>query len=429
MKMLYRTIILKEISQRRSQLITSLLAITLGIAVIVGIKNITVFSEKAVSLEMDALGANILILPKSSSVQDYYSADFQDEQIPEAYINSLVNSSLAGIDNLSPKLNLPIQLNGHKLVLTGILPKNEFQSKSVWQGALGIFSRPKGCGTVSVKIPGINDQPQNSIVPSAGCTAMSAKPVNQMQNTTRRRVIEGLAKNSVLAGSDTARLLGLQTGNSIEIMGKRFIVETILPVTGTVDDSRIFAHLHTVQELAGKPGLLNAIEIVGCCSAISKGLIQEINRLLPEAKVVTITQIVQTQIKTNTVMNKLSLIMLIIILIVGGASIANYMFADVYERRREIGILMALGAGPADVAKIFIYKALLIGLCGGIAGYIFGTVLALFLGPKIAGISVMPIPLFAGYSLLLSAGLSIIASIFPVIMAVKMDPFIIMQEE
>ena len=111
-----------------------------------------------------------------------------------------------------------------------------------------------------------------------------------------------------------------------------------------MDDSRTFAHLHTVQELAGKGPVLNAIEIVGCCSAISQGLVQKINRLLPEAKVVTITQIVDTQIKTNQMMGRLSMLFLVIIVVVGGASIANYMFANVFERRREIGTLMAMGA-------------------------------------------------------------------------------------
>src|ERR1035438_10931710 len=91
--------------------------------------------------------------------------------------------------------------------------------------------------------------------------------------------------------------------------------------------------------------LFRSIEIVGCCQQISQGLVQKINQLLPDAKVATITQIVDTQIKTNRMMGRLSMLFLTIIVLVGGASIANYMFANVFERRREIGTLMALGAG------------------------------------------------------------------------------------
>lgn len=76
-------------------------------------------------------------------------------------------------------------------------------------------------------------------------------------------------------------------------------VASVLPQTGTVDDSRIFGHLHTVQQIAGKGRAINLIEIVGCCNQIALGLVPKINKLLPEAKVVTIAQVVDTQIKTN----------------------------------------------------------------------------------------------------------------------------------
>ena len=115
---------------------------------------------------------------------------------------------------------------------------------------------------------------------------------------------------------------------------------------------------------------------MGCCDQISKGLVSKINGLLPEAKVVTIAQVVDTQIKTNRMMSNLSMVFVAVIVLVGGASIANYMYGNVYERRREIGTLMALGAGSGFVLKMFLMKALLLGLAGGVAGYVLGTVLA-----------------------------------------------------
>ena len=409
---------LKEMFQHRNQLFSSLIAITLGIAAIVGIKNITFFSEKAVSSELDTLGANVLILPKSASVQDYYSADFQEEEIPEDYVNVLVNSDIKGIDNLSPKLNLHVEIKGQKVILTGILPKNEFKSKTLWQGALGIFSRPKGCG-IPVVIPGITDSKPE------GCSM----PMDSKKDIARKRVIEDLGKNKILVGSDMAKTLGKKEGDAIKILNKDFIVEAVLPVSGTIDDNRIFAHLHTVQQLGNKTSLLNAIEIVGCCSEISKGLIQKLNKLLPDARVVTITQIVQTQLNTNRLMNKLSIIVLIMIVLIGGASIANYMFADVYERSKEIGILMAMGANNNWLMKLFLYKSIVLGAIGGITGYLIGTIIAVVLGPKVAGIPVSPLPIFALYSLVLSMLISVVASILPVIKATKVDPFVIMQEE
>jgi putative ABC transport system permease protein len=402
-----RHIVRRELFQRNNQLISSLAAVSLGIAVMVAIQSTTHYSEKAVAGELDALGANILLLAKDATVQDYYSADFQQSEIPENYISILTNSGIQGLDNLSPKYSIPVDVNGRKFTLTGILPRNEFKSKAFWQGTLGVFSKPQNCGIVA-KIPGITDT---------------------IKTQVRKRIIEDLAFDAMLVGADVARSLAVNEGDSLTVLGKRFVADVILPITGTVDDGRMFAHLHTVQKLAGKDSVLHSIEIVGCCTAISKGLIQQVNKLLPDAKVVTISQIVTTQIRANTVMKRISLIMLVVILVVGGASIANYMFANVYERRREIGIYMSMGANSSWILKLFLFKALIIGLAGGIFGYILGSGLAVILGPRIAGVPVIPLPIYALYSVVISTVIALAASAIPAFSATKVDPSLIMKEE
>ena len=202
----------------------------------------------------------------------------------------------------------------------------------------------------------------------------------------------------------------------------------VLPQTGTIDDSRVFAHLHRVQDLSGKGPVVNAIEIVGCCQEISNGLVAKINKLLPDAKVVTITQIADAQIKMNRMMSNLSFIFLVIIVFVGGAGIANYMYANVFERRREIGTLMALGANSSLILCIFLFKALVLGLAGGVGGYLLGTVLALTLGPQLAGVPVLPMPILALWALLISVGLALVASYFPARRASRLDPCATFQE-
>ena len=73
------------------------------------------------------------------------SATHHDQVIPEEYVLRLTMSNLQGVDNLSPKLCVPVDLQGRQFTLTGILPKSEFQAKAAWAGA-GIFSLPIGCG-------------------------------------------------------------------------------------------------------------------------------------------------------------------------------------------------------------------------------------------------------------------------------------------
>ena len=402
-----QTLVWREIFERKNQLATSFLAILLGVSVIVAMKNITFYSEKAVAYQLDALGANILILPKSASLQDYYGADMQNEEFPEEYVTRLTTSDLQGLDNLSPKFSVPVEAAGRRFILTGILPKNEFQAKAAWQGA-GIFSRPEGCG-VAVDVPGV-----------------AAAPAKE--TLVRKRVIQTLGTNEAMLGADMAAALKLAEGSTVPLLGRTFTVTAILPQTGTVDDARAFTHLHTVQQLAGKGAVLNAIEIVGCCNQISKGLVQKINQLLPDAKVATITQIVDTQIKTNRMMGRLSLLFLTIIVLIGGASIANYMFANVFERRREIGTLMALGAGSPVVLRMFLLKAVWLGLAGGVGGYVLGTAMAAILGPRVAGVPVFPMltPLF--WAVGVAVLVCVAATYLPARRAARLDPSAALQE-
>lgn len=396
----------RELFERKGQLLTSFIAIILGITVIVSIKNISFYSEKAVSREMDSLGANILVLPKSASLNDYYTADMQGETFPEEYVTRMTMSDMQGLDNLSPKLSVQVELNGKSWTLTGILPKSEFQAKAAWKGA-GIFAEPiGGCGTTSSIFSAEEDK----------------------KSLVRKRVIDDLGSDEILVGADVARKLNVQENASLELLGKAFTVTAVLPETGTVDDSRIFAHLHVVQELKDTGPVVNAIEVVGCCKEISNGLVGKINQLLPEAKVVTITQIVDAQVRMNQLMSRLSLIFLVIIVLVGGAGIANYMYANVRERRREIGTLMALGADSTLILRIFLLKAALLGGVGGIGGFLFGTVLAIFLGPQLAGVPVLPMFSLLFWAVGISLGLTLIASFVPAYQAARMDPCATFQE-
>jgi putative ABC transport system permease protein len=399
-----RTLVLREIFERKSQLFTSFVAILLGITVIVSIKNITFYSNGAVAQEMDTLGANVLVLPKTATLQEYYRADLQSDTIPEEYVTQLAMSKLAGIDNVSPKLSVPVKVGEETFTLTGILPKNEFQAKAAWSGA-GVLSRPIGCGA------------------SVGMMEKDDK-----KTLSRKKIIETLEEYEVLLGSDVAARLKLKDADTLEMFGKKFTVTAVLPETGTVDDGRIFAHLHTVQDLSGKGPVLNAIEIIGCCQEISDGLVAKLNAALPDAKVVTVAQIVKSQQNINRMMGNLSLMFLIIIVFVGGASIANYMYANVFERRREIGTLMALGADWWLVLKVFLLKALLLGAAGGIGGFILGSIFAMVLGPQLAGIWVWPMWELGIAAMAISIGLTLTASIFPALRAALLDPCATFQE-
>ena len=402
-----RTILWKELWLRKSRMVSGLLAITLGIAVIVGIQSVAVVSERAVKIKLDNLGANILVLPQAASVDDYYTADIDAPTFPEEYVERVATSMLPGVDNLSPKLTRRVQVGAVPVILTGVLPASELASKPIWQSA-GLFGDElaAACGT----------SPETKAGPS------------YVDERLQRKAIDTLAPEEVLIGSIAAERLALAEGARISIAGREFTAARVLPETGTIDDNRVYAHLHVVQELTGIGPQVSAIEIMGCCSAISDGLLGKLRNILPDTRITTIGQIVNTQIETNRLMAKVSLILLVIIVVVGAISIANYMWANVEERRREIGTLLTVGATRSSVYRLFLAKAGLLGLLGGCGGYLLGTASAMILGPELAGLRVDPVPLYLIWSVLIAMAIALAGSWYPVRRATRFDPALILQE-
>jgi len=403
-----RTIVWKELWERPTAMATSVLAILLGVAALVAMRHVTVFSEREVTRQLNQLGANILILPKSASLQDYYAADQNGQTLPEEHVSQIMLANLTGVEKLSPKLCIPAELDGKHVTLTGILPQSEFQAQAAWQTA-ALFRNNKHIGCKKVNL--------------------GPKPESMLpESLASERTIEKLLDHEAVVGADIAAKFGLKPGASIELLGDKFQVLALLPSTGTVDDSRIFAHLHTVQQLAKAGEVVSAIEVLGCCEDAAGQLVPELSKLLPDCKVVTISQLVQTQVSVNRLMARASILVLGVLVVVGGASVLSTISSNVRERRREIGTLMALGATPTLVSRLFLIKAIWLGIVGGVAGSVLGTTLAVVLGPQWAGVRVAPLPhvgLIAGVAAL---AITVLAAYWPARQAARLDPCVCFQE-
>ena len=315
---------------------------------------------------------------------------------------------IPGVDNMSPKLSRRIKLDGSSVILTGILPAKELASKPIWQ-ASGLMSAELqlACATAPEK--------KESSLTEADLKA-------------QRKIVDSLGMNEVWIGSTIAERLKAQSGSTIPIEGQIFTVTHILPETGTVDDNRIFAHLHAVQGLLGIEGQVSNIEIMGCCSEISDGLLGKLRNILPDTRITTIGHIVNTQIETNTLMAKIALVLLVIIILVGSFSIGNYMWANVEERRREIGTLITIGWGRYHIYWLFLAKAVILGLAGGILGYMVGTLAAVILGPYLAGLKINPVLGYLWWSIVVAVVIALAGSWYPTYRAARIDPAVIMQE-
>lgn len=406
--MTLRTIVWKEIWQRPSSVATCVLAILLGVAALVAIRHVTFFAEREVGRQLQTLGANILVLPKAASLQDYYSADQNGMTLPEEHVSQIMLAGLTGVEKLSPRLCVPVVLEGAKLTLAGILPQAEFEAKETWQ-SVSLFQKKAhvGCKRASCA-----PKPEDSL-PEALAT---------------QRTIEQLRDHELVVGADVGQQLRLTPGMSVEMLGDKFQILAVLPPTGTVDDGRVFAHLHTVQKLAKTGEVVSAIEVMGCCEDAAGDLVPQLSELLPDARVVTISQVVQTQVGVNRLMARSSLFVLVVLVSVGGISVASSISSNVRERRREIGTLMALGATPRFISGLFLLKATWLGLAGGLGGCIVGVVLAVLLGPQWAGVTVSPLLDLAAIATVVALAVTLLAAYWPARQAARLDPCTCFQE-
>ena len=108
-------------------------------------------------------------------------------------------------------------------------------------------------------------------------------------------------------------------------------------------------------------------------------------------------------------------------LVVGGIGVMNIMLVSVIERRREIGVRMAIGAKPYDIWKMFLIESIILTLFGGLLGVMFGMGIALgiayFSGWEFHFYLVPPT---LGFSVSVLVG--IFSGFYPAMSASKLDP-------
>ena len=198
-------------------------------------------------------------------------------------------------------------------------------------------------------------------------------------------------------------------------------VAGILEETGSNDDYQVFVPLETLQGAFGKEGLVSSIDIRALCNACPVEIIANgINQNIPGVRAVAVKQIAAAEMGMMEKMSKFLLGLAGITLAVGLFGVVNTMMTSVHERIKDIGIMRAVGASRSQIVKVFIYEAIIIGIIGGIFGYVVGTLLAHAVGPLIfEGTTVAYVPQYFPLALALAIVVAAIATVYPAFRATK----------
>ncbi|UCG65922.1 MAG: FtsX-like permease family protein, partial [Deltaproteobacteria bacterium] len=411
----------------KAGVLSTLVALMVSVAVIVSVRTITVSARDEISDQMHTLGANLIILPKVAPLSGYYTADFGDEVIPEDYIHRLTSSELAEkIHHVIPKLSSSYEIQAEKLILTGVLPKGEHQARPEWRsGGLSLLMSEKD-GDKEAHKKEKEEAPHQHQVPS-----MTPELSLEASRKARERTsLEDIEKGEVFLGNESSRLLGKSKGDRLRIGPYDFEVVKVLEEIGSVDDIRVFVHLHQAQEILGKGRVINAIELIGCgCKQDMLLLAGNIEKLLPGVRTRTITQIARTQARTVRLIERFTFVILFVVLVVAGGLISNTMTSNVLERHREIGVLMAIGASSRFIFLVFIKKAVALGFFGGLLGFFIGTLSAAWIGPKLLDLNIEPRGEMLIWTLLGTMVLTVVFSWIPSVRATKSDPAALLMED
>jgi len=142
-----------------------------------------------------------------------------------------------------------------------------------------------------------------------------------------------------------------------------------------LDDSCIIP-LDSVQSLFGDEGKVSAIMVYVEDLDNVGSVRSEIERTLNGVQVIEQREILETIQQGMGMLKVFLLLVASISLLVAGLGIMNTMFMSVLERKREIGILKAIGASKSQILRAFLIETIMLGSLGGIFGCILGVIVS-----------------------------------------------------
>lgn len=374
-------LVLRNLFGSRSRFVLTLTGITMGITALVVMMSLGTGLRSQIDKQATDLGANLIITPKGWCAYEQVKV-LAGNQLPDAILAEDLDKidAIEGIDT-TPYLTVGSAIDNEPVPVTGVrLP--ELVEVKKWTVAEGAS-------------------------PKAG-------------------------EYAILAGSALADSFDLSIGDTLSLRGSEFTVSGVLEQTGTADDGVLFIPLDVAQIVYETDGRISYV-------AVKVDDLEKIDlyaqKISDAANVAVISdrQLLQSVLSVvDTVGTTLRIIAAVAVL-TAAFGIVNTMLMATFERRREIGILKALGSSNRRIFSIFMFEAGAYGLIGGVVGLLVGSVASLLITPYIAqneftafigSASVEAVPPIADMALILigAVAISVIAGVYPAWRAARLTP-------
>lgn len=206
--------------------------------------------------------------------------------------------------------------------------------------------------------------------------------------TESGKLLAGTDRGAVVLGNNFATgkgsgLSDIHVGETVTINGKSFKVQGILKKTGSlIYDNVVLMNQEDMKNLLGYGDQVDIIAVKVIDKNLMNQTVSDIEKLMRKRRDVKVGEedfdVSTPQATLASVNQIISGIQIFIIIIasisiaVGAIGITNTMTTSVLERKREIGIMKAIGARNEQIFYQFFIESGLLGLIGGLIGVLLG---------------------------------------------------------
>ena len=251
--------------------------------------------------------------------------------------------------------------------------------------------------------------------------------------------------SDVAVGENLAGPTNLKPGDSINLAGHPFHVSGVLS-TGGAEDNQIVAPLGVAQQILGKPGAVRRVYVSALtkpedafgrrdpksmsgavydrwyCTPYPQAIALQLTEVIAHSQADQIRQVSQNEGAVLTRIKGLIFLITLAALFASALAVSAAMATAIFERRAEVGLMKALGAGKFAVAAIFFTEASLLALIGGGVGFVMGAFLARAVGRSVFNSDILIDPILLPVILAIAVIVTFAGSALAIRRAVALDP-------